>query len=101
MKTILETCLPKSCIIQGSFNPEVFTAALGPVIDFYRGKTTGIDRVYTDVEAFFREATFPTDGLRMILNNIFRRISGDPTAPSVQRMETAFCRPTTTTQTRI
>lgn len=90
MKTILETCLPKSGIIQGSFNPEVFTAALGPVIDFYRGKTTGIDRVYTDVEAFFRDATFPTDGLRMTLNNIFRRISGDPTAPSVQRMETAF-----------
>lgn len=78
------------CYIQGSFNPEVFTAALWPVIDFYRGKTTGIDRVYTDVEAFFREATFPTDGLRMTLNNIFRRISGDPTAPSVQRMETAF-----------
>lgn len=90
MRSILESCVPKPGIIQGSFNPEIFTAALGPVIDFYRGKNTGIDNVYTDVDAFFREATFPTDGLRMTLNNIFRRISGDPTAPSVQRMETAF-----------
>lgn len=90
MKSVIETCKPKESIIQGTFNPEVFTAALGPVIDFYHGTSAGIDSIYTDADVFFREATFPTDGLRTTVSNIFRRIAGDMTAPSVQRMETAF-----------
>ena len=87
---VIENCQPRESIIQGTFNPEVFTAALGPVIGFYHGKGNAIDSVYTDAEVFFREATFPTDGLKTTVSNIFRRIAGDMTAPSVQRMETAF-----------
>ena len=86
MKSVIETCKPKESIIQGTFNPEVFTAALGPVIDFYHGTSASIDSIYTDADVFFREATFPTDGLRTTVSNIFRRIAGDMTAPSVQRM---------------
>lgn len=90
MKSVLETCKPRKSIIQGTFNPEVFTAALGPVIEYYRGNAANIDSVYTDAEVFFKEATYPTDGLKNTVNNIFKRISGDMTVPSVQRMETAF-----------
>ena len=52
MRTVLETCQPRQSILQGTFNPEVFTAALGPVIQYYRGGSNAIDAVYTDAKAF-------------------------------------------------
>ena len=90
MKTVSETCKPRESILQGTFNPEVFTAALGPVISFYKGESVGIDAIYTDAKVFFSDATYPTDGLKQTVNNVFRRISGDAGVPSIQRMETGF-----------
>ena len=90
MKTVIETCKPRPSIIQGTFNPEVFTAALGPVIQHYKGEKSAIDEIYTDAHIFFKEGTYPTDGLKQTVSNVFRRISGDMSAPSIQRMETAF-----------
>ena len=81
---------PRRGILQGTFNPEVFTAALGPVMQFYRSGSGAIDSIYTDAEAFFREATYPTEGMRQTLSSVFRRIAGDQTAPSIYRLETAF-----------
>lgn len=90
MKSVLETCIPRQSILQGAFNPEVFTAALSPVIDFYRSGSSSIDAIYTDARAFFCAATYPTDGLRQTVSSVFRRIAGDQTAPSIYRLETAF-----------
>ena len=90
MRSVLETCLPRQSILKGTFNPEVFTAALGPVVQYYKGHNSSIDRVYTDAKAFFTEATYPTSGLRQTVNSVFKRIAGDPGVPSIQRMETAF-----------
>ncbi len=90
MKTVLETCVPRPSILQGTFNPEVFTASLGPVIQYYRGAVSAIDAVYTDARMFFTDATYPTEGLKQTVSNVFRRIAGDQTVPSIQRMETAF-----------
>lgn len=90
MKTVLETCTPRQSILTGAFNPEVFTAALGPVIQYYRSGEKNIDAVYADANLFFREATFPTEGLKQTVSNVFRRIAGDQSVPSIQRMETAF-----------
>ena len=90
MRSVLETCKPRQSIIQGTFNPEVFTAALGPVIQFYRNGISAIDSVYTDANAFFKEATYPTEGLKQTVSDVFRRLSGDMSVPSIQRMETAF-----------
>lgn len=90
MKTVMEACTPRGSILQGTFNPEVFTAALGPVMQFYRSGSGAIDSIYTDAEAFFREATYPTEGMRQTLSSVFRRIAGDQTAPSIYRLETAF-----------
>ena len=59
MKTVLETCMPRPSILQGTFNPEVFTASLGPVIQYYRGAASAIDAVYTDARLFFTDATNP------------------------------------------
>ena len=90
MRTVLETCKPRQSILQGTFNPEVFTAALGPVIQYYREGNSAIDTVYTDARAFFTEATYPTEGLKQTVSSVFKRIAGDQTVPSIQRMETAF-----------
>lgn len=90
MKSILETCHPREELLRGTFNPEIFTAALSPVIRFYRAKPSAIDRIYSDADSFFTQATFPTQGLINTINNVFRRIGGDASAPAIQRLETAF-----------
>lgn len=90
MRTILETCIPRDSILKGTFNPEVFTASLGPVMQYYKTGASVIDTIYINAEAFFGEATYPTEGLKRTLSSVFRRIAGDPTAPSIYRLETAF-----------
>ncbi len=90
MRPVLETCQPRPEILAGTFNPEVFTASLGPVIEHYRSGRGVIDSIYTNAELFFREATYPTQGLRLTLAEVFSRIAGDPTVPAIHRLETAF-----------
>ncbi len=57
MKSILNSCDPRSDIISGAFNPEIFTASLSEVFRFYSGRGTGINAIYTDAEQFFKEGT--------------------------------------------
>lgn len=90
MKSIFDACTPHPDIIAGQFNPEVFTASLKQVIEHYRGNQSSLSTVYTDPVAFFTEATFPTDGLRNVLQDVFGRISGDASYPAIHRLETAF-----------
>ncbi|WP_027363592.1 ATP-binding protein [Desulfotruncus alcoholivorax] len=90
MQSVLETCRPRPEILAGTFNPEVFTASLGPIIDYYRGGKGVIDSIYTNAELFFREATYPTQGLRLTLAEVFGRLAGDLTVPAIHRLETAF-----------
>jgi hypothetical protein len=58
MLPIQDTCQPRSDILQGSFNSEIFTASLSQVMDRYRGKPVATHALYTDAESFFREATY-------------------------------------------
>ncbi len=90
MKSILEACQPRPEILEGRFNPEVFTASLGPVAQYYRTGKSPLDSIYTDAEMFFRDATYPTQGMRTVVSDVFRRIAGDPSAPAIHRLETAF-----------
>jgi len=90
MKSILDTCTPRKDIVEGSFNPEIFTASLSQVIDHYQGKGSGLDSIYTNPEQFFTEGTFPTDGMRAVIGEVFGRISGDSQFPAIHRLETAF-----------
>lgn len=90
MKPVLETCIPRESILKGTFNPEVFTASLGPVMQYYKTGVSAIDTIYTDAKSFFKDATYPTEGLKNTVSSVFRRISGDSTAPSIYRLETAF-----------
>lgn len=90
MKSIFDACTPRPDIIAGQFNPEVFTASLKQVIEHYRGNNSAISTVYTDPVTFFTEATFPTEGLRNVLQDVFGRISGDASYPAIHRLETSF-----------
>jgi len=90
MKSVLDACKPRPELLAGSFNPDVFTASLGPVIDFYRYGRLSIDSIYTDARQFFGKATFPTQGLRTVLSEVFGRLKGDMTFPAIHRLETAF-----------
>jgi hypothetical protein len=87
---VLTACDPRPDILKGTFNPEIFTAQLSEVIRFYRGQGAGIHSIYTDARQFFQEATYPTEGLKMVLADVFARLSGDSSAPAIHRLETAF-----------
>src|SRR5262245_55248669 len=90
VRSILETCKPRTDILGGTFNPEIFTASLSQVLDFYRGKNTVIHNLYTDAQQFFTQATYPTDGLRRVLYEVFGRLAGDNAMPAIHRLETGF-----------
>ncbi|MCL6597625.1 MAG: DUF499 domain-containing protein [Alicyclobacillus macrosporangiidus] len=90
MPTILDACKPRPEILAGSFNPEVFTASLGPVLAYYRTGEQRLDRIYLNADAFFRDATHPTEGLRTTLREVFARLKGDLSVPAIHRLETGF-----------
>lgn len=89
MESILQACTPRPDIIEGTFNPEIFTASLSQVLQAYTDSQV-INTVYTDPEVFFREATYPTQGLKTVLASTLGRLSGINTYPAIQRLETAF-----------
>jgi hypothetical protein len=60
------------------------------VVDHYRGGSNGGPAIYTDPIQFFGEATFPTQGLKDLLGEVFARLSGDNSVPAIHRLETAF-----------
>jgi predicted AAA+ superfamily ATPase len=88
--SIIESCRPREGILQGTFNPEVFTASLSQVVSHYRGRGGRIDNLYTDADQFFRDGTAATDGIRFVLREALLRLSGDNSAPAIYRLETAF-----------
>lgn len=90
MRSVLETCQPRPELLAGTFNPEIFTASLSPIIEYYRTGRSTVDSIYTNAELFFKEATYPTQGLRQALTEIFKRLKGDMTVPAIHRLETAF-----------
>jgi hypothetical protein len=90
LSSIIERCRPRDGILQGTFNPEIFTASLSQVIAHYRGRRGPIDNLYTDAVPFLRDGTAPTNGIRFVLREALLRLSGDNSAPAIFRLETAF-----------
>ncbi|MEA3641823.1 MAG: DUF499 domain-containing protein [Lamprobacter sp.] len=93
MQDVLSTCQPRPEILAGTFNPEIFTARLSRVLtDYAKGQAReGADSLYSDPVAFFRDATYPTQGLCSILDNVLGRLNqGDLSRPAIQRLDEAF-----------
>ncbi|GLI35253.1 MAG: hypothetical protein GX433_07630 [Deltaproteobacteria bacterium] len=58
-------------------------------MDCYRGRSSISHDLYTDGEQFFSQGTYPTEGLRLVLTDVFGRIAGRG-SPAIHRLETAF-----------
>ncbi len=84
MKTIFHTCQPRPEVLKGELREEIFAARLKDVIE---GQA---DPVYQDPAIFF-DNTYPTAGLRVLLDEALGRLTGmKPANNAVIRLETAF-----------
>ena len=82
--TIFETCLPRADVLEGAITEADFAADLAQVI-------TGSGNVeYLDPEHFF-STTYPTRGLRNLLANVCRRLTGTGgEVASIFRLDTSY-----------
>lgn len=84
MKLVFETCRPRKDVLTGELREERFAAHLRDVI------TETADPVYRDARVFF-ERTYPTQGLKDLLQEALGRLSGArPTNAPIIRLETSF-----------
>ena len=91
MRSVLEACTPRKELLTGTFNPDVFTPSLEPIIRSCQGSSSvAIDDLYADPLLFFSQATCATTGLKQLLKEVFGRIAGDMMYPAVHRLETSF-----------
>ncbi len=82
--TVFDTCEPRADVLAGAITESDFAADLAQVI---RG--TAPDE-YKDAARFF-DTTFPTRGLKNLLANVCRRLSGaGGEAASIFRLDTQF-----------
>jgi hypothetical protein len=84
MKTIFETCEPRQEVLTGELREEIFAARLKDVMD------GTADPIYQDPATFF-DNTFPTTGLKSLLDEALGRLTGvKPMSSPVIRLETSF-----------
>ncbi len=84
MKAVFDTCAPRPEVLEGDLREEIFAARLKDVIE------GTADRVYQDPIVFF-DNTYPTEGLRLLLEEALMRLAGaKPARNAVIRLETAF-----------
>lgn len=84
MKTIFDSCDPRPEVLKGELREEIFAARLKDVMD---GEA---DRVYQHPATFF-ENTYPTEGLKLLLDEALGRLTGtNPANNAIIRLETAF-----------
>ncbi len=84
MKTIFKTCSPRDEVVKGELKEQQFAASLTRVL------RQNAEAVYGDPATFFAN-TYPTKGLRSLLDEALGRLSGKrPDGASVIRLETSF-----------
>lgn len=84
MKTIFDSCEPRTEVLKGELREEIFAARLKDVIE---GRA---DPVYQEPATFF-DNTYPTEGLKLLLDEALGRLTGVKAANNaIIRLETAF-----------
>lgn len=84
MRTIFESCAPRPEVLKGELREDIFAARLADVI---RGDA---DDVYQKPANFF-DNTYPTEGLKILLDEALGRLTGiKPANNAIVRLETAF-----------
>lgn len=82
LKPWREIAIPHADVLEGTFQQSEFAADLSAV---HNGKAT---REYQEASAFF-ERTFITEGMRLLLTSVARRLNGRSGDPVIQ-LQTAF-----------
>ena len=83
LPSIFDTCIPRDEILSGELSLELFAAKLRLVVE---GKAP---QVYQDPKIFFAN-TFPTDGLKTLISEVFGRLVGATVGSPIIRLETSF-----------
>jgi len=83
LSTIFQTCTPREEVLGGNLSEDVFAAKLKQVVD------GNAPLVYQDPNTFFAN-TFPTNGLKTLISEVFGRLTGADTGSPVIRLETSF-----------
>jgi len=84
MHSIFELCTPRAEVLSGELREDIFAARLKDVMD------GTADPVYGDARTFF-ENTYPTAGLKSLLNGVLGRLVGNAAGKNaIIRLETAF-----------
>lgn len=83
IKQVTEVCVPRSDIITGRQSDAIYAADLALVRD---GKAPP---VYQDPSEFFRN-TYPTDGLKTTISEVFSRLAGREQGSPVIKLETSL-----------
>jgi hypothetical protein len=83
LESIFATCTPRPEIQAGELAEEIFAAKIQPVVE---GKAP---QVYQDPSRFFAN-TFPTDGVKTLIKEVFGRLTGRSAGSPVIRLETSF-----------
>ncbi|MCD6328571.1 ATP-binding protein [bacterium] len=84
MHTVFDCCEPRDEVLRGELKDEIFAARLADVVS---GKA---EDVYGDATQYF-ENTYPTSGLKELLQEAIGRLSGArPNASPIIRLETSF-----------
>jgi len=83
LSSVFDTCVPRDEIRAGDLSLDLFAAKLRPVVE---GKAP---QIYQQ-PAVFLSNTFPTDGLRTLITEVFGRLTGRLIGSPVIRLETSF-----------
>ncbi|NEP60494.1 MAG: ATP-binding protein [Symploca sp. SIO2G7] len=83
LQSIFDTCIPRAQIQGGELSEELFAAKIRPVVE------GSAPIVYSDANTFFAN-TFPTDGIKTLIREVFGRLTGKYSGSPVIRLETSF-----------
>jgi hypothetical protein len=83
LPSVLKTCTPRAEILSGDLQLDLFAAKLRLVVE---GKAP---QVYQNPDLFFAN-TFPTDGIKNLLSEVFTRLSLKGSGSPILRLENSF-----------
>ena len=83
LPSIFTTCVPREEILSGELSKELFAAKLRLVVE------GTAPEIYQDPKTFFTN-TFPTDGLKTLIKEVFGRLTKTAVGSPIIRLETSF-----------
>lgn len=83
LPSIFDTCIPREEIISGELSLDLFAAKLRLVVE------GNAPNVYQDPKIFFAN-TFPTDGLKTLISEVFGRLVRTSVGAPIIRLKTSF-----------